>query len=114
MSRPHAPGQISLAELLTRSQGPDDLPEDDGLHGLHAKLYDLYIKVHKITREEKATTPKMEDKMAYFMLVSSKVCGYNLKDFFIQWGFKLPQEAFDALDALNLPEPEIDLLKLRE
>jgi hypothetical protein len=75
---------------------------------------EFYIKVHQLAREENVKTPKRDDKMAYFMLISSKACGYNLKDFFIQWGFKLPQEAFDALDALNLPEPEIDLLKLRE
>jgi len=75
---------------------------------------EFYIKVHQLAREEKVKTPKRDDKMAYFMLISSKACGYNLKDFFIQWGFKLPQEDFDALDALNLPEPEIDLLKLRE
>ena len=48
------------------------------------------------------------------MLVSSKASGHNLKDFFIQWDFKLPQEDFDALDALNLPDPTIDLLRLRE
>jgi len=75
---------------------------------------EFYIKVHQLAREEKVRTPLRDDKMAYFMLISSKACGYNLKDFFIQWGFKLPQEDFDALDALSLPEPEIDLLKLRE
>jgi len=75
---------------------------------------EFYIKIHKLAREEKVTAPKRDDKMAYFMLVSSKASGYNLKDFFIQWGFKLPQEDFDALDALNLPDPTIDLLKLRE
>ncbi|MBT3242909.1 MAG: hypothetical protein HN352_07160 [Bacteroidetes bacterium] len=48
------------------------------------------------------------------MLISSKASGYNLKDFFMQWGFKLPQEDFDALDDLNLQDPTIDLLKLRE
>ena len=52
--------------------------------------------------------------MAYFMLVSSQASGYNLKNFFTQWGFKLPQVDFDALDALNLPEPTIDLLALTE
>jgi hypothetical protein len=75
---------------------------------------EFYIKVHQLAREEKVRIPNRDDKMAYFMLISSKACGYNLNDFFIQWGFKLPQEDFDALDALSLPEPEIDLLILRE
>jgi len=83
---------------------------------------EFYIKVHQLSREDNGESQRVKsrsfnygnEKMAYFMLISSKACGYNLKDFFIQWGFKLPQEAFDALDALNLPDPEIDLLKLRE
>jgi len=84
---------------------------------------EFYIKVHKLSREDNASpTPTVkpryessgEDKMAYFMLVSSQAAGYNLKNFFTQWGFKLAQEDFDALDTLNLPEPEIDLLVLRE
>ena len=83
----------------------------------------FYINVHKLSREDNASlTPTVkpryessgEAKMAYFMLVSSQASGYNLKDFFTQWGLKLPQEDFDALDALNLPEPTIDLLALRE
>jgi len=84
---------------------------------------EFYIKVHKLSREDNASpTPTVgpryqstgEDKMAYFMLVSSQASGYNLKDFFTEWGFKLPQEAYDNLDALNLPDPDIDLLGLRE
>ncbi len=75
---------------------------------------EFYIKVHRLTREEKAETPETEHKMAYFILVSSKASGYNLKDFFTEWGFKIHQKHFDALDALNLPKPTIDLLALRE
>ena len=48
------------------------------------------------------------------MLISSLASRYNLKDFFVEWGFKLPKEDFDALDDLNLPRPAIDLLTLRE
>ncbi len=83
---------------------------------------EFYIKVHKLSREDNGESMEVKardfrykkEKMAYFTLISSKASGYNLKDFFIQWGFKLPQEAFNALDSLNLPDPTIDLLKLRE
>jgi hypothetical protein len=83
---------------------------------------EFYIKVHQLSREDNGESQKVKarnfrygnEKMAYFMLISSKASGYNLKNFFIQWGFKLPQEDFDALDALDLPDPTIDLLKLRE
>lgn len=79
---------------------------------------EFYIKVHKLARE---ANPRVESRtetgdlqMAHFMLLASEASGYNLKGFFRQWGFKLPQKDFDALDALNLPQPTIDLLKLRE
>lgn len=84
---------------------------------------EFYIKVHKLAREDNAkpnprVKPRYEstgdEQMAHFMLLASEASGYNLENFFREWGFKLPQEDFDALDALGLPEPEIDLLLLRE
>jgi hypothetical protein len=84
---------------------------------------EFYIKVHQLAREDNAkpdprVKPRYEstgdEQMAHFMLLSSQASGYNLKTFFTQWGFKLPQEDYDALEALNLPEPEIDLISLRE
>jgi hypothetical protein len=83
---------------------------------------EFYIKVHQLAREDNAKTdPRIEardlnteNQMANFMLLSSEASGYNLKHFFRQWGFKLPQEYFDVLDALNLPEAEMDLISLRE
>ena len=84
---------------------------------------EFYIKTHQLAREDNAkpdprVKPRYEstgdEQMAHFMLLSSEASGYDLKNFFRQWGFKLPQEDFDALDALNLPEPGIDLISLRE
>jgi len=84
---------------------------------------EFYINVHKLAREENAKPdPRVlpryqstgDEQMAHFMLLASEASGYNLKNFFIQWGFILPQEDFDALDALGFPEPSIDLLSLRE
>jgi hypothetical protein len=84
---------------------------------------EFYIKVHQLAREDNAkpdprVKPRNEstgdEQMAHFMLLSSAASGYDLINFFRQWGFKLPQEDFDALDALNLPEPGVDLISLRE
>lgn len=75
---------------------------------------EFYIKLHKQTRKDKAVTKTKEDMMGYFMLASSKASGHNLKKFFRQWGFKLPKKSYDALDALNLPEPDGDLISLRQ
>jgi len=83
---------------------------------------EFYIQVHKLAREDNAKpNPRVpprsldtEAQMANFMILASEASGYNLKSFFQEWGFVLPQERFDALDALNLPDPEIDLISLRE
>jgi len=84
---------------------------------------EFYIKVHKLAREENAKPdPRVlpryqstgDEQMAHFMLLACEASGYNLRNFFTQWGFILPQEDFDALDALGFPEPTIDLLSLRE
>ena len=84
---------------------------------------EFYIKLHKLAREDNAKpNPRIKprygstgnEQMAHFMLLATEASGYNLKDFFTQWGFRLPPKDFNTLDALNLPEPTIDLLKLRE
>ncbi|MCL6266907.1 M60 family metallopeptidase [Flagellimonas myxillae] len=75
---------------------------------------DFFKNLHKNTREERAVLAGNEEKMAYFMLKASEVSGNNLKDFFQQWGFVLEDAHFDALDALGLPQPTLDLTTLRD
>ena len=83
---------------------------------------EFYIKVHQLAREDNAKTePRIaardldtENQMANFMVLASQASGYNLTNFFREWGFVLPQEDYDALASLILPEPEIDLISLRE
>jgi len=83
---------------------------------------EFYIEVHQLAREDNAKAdPRIEardentdNQMANFMVLSSQASGYDLTNFFREWGFILPQEDYDALDALNLPDPEIDLISLRE
>jgi hypothetical protein len=55
-----------------------------------------------------------ENQMTNFMVLASQASGYDLTSFFREWGFVLPQEDYDLLAALKLPEPEIDLITLRE
>ena len=83
---------------------------------------EFYIGVHKLAREDNAKpnprveprTENTESQMANFMILASQASGHNLGDFFREWGFVLPQKDYDALAALNLPDPEIDLIALRE
>jgi hypothetical protein len=83
---------------------------------------EFYIEVHQLAREDnakadpriKARDENTDNQMANFMVLSSQASGYDLTNFFREWGFMLPQEDYDALDALNLPDPEIDLISLRE
>jgi hypothetical protein len=82
---------------------------------------EFYIKVHQLAREDnakpepriKARDLDTENQMANFMALASQASGYNLTNFFREWGFVLSQEDHDLLAALNLPEPEIDLIALR-
>ena len=83
---------------------------------------EFYIEVHQLAREDNAKPDSRieardldtENQMANFMVLSSQASGYDLTNFFKQWGFVLPQEDYDALSALNLPPPENDLISLRE
>ncbi len=83
---------------------------------------EFYIKVHQLAREDnakpepriKARDLDTENQMANFMVLASQASGYDLTRFFREWGFVLSQEDYDALSALNLPAPVIDLISLRE
>jgi hypothetical protein len=83
---------------------------------------EFYIELHQLAREDNAKPdPRVEARdlnaekqMANFMILASESSGHDLTNFFREWGFVLPQKHYDALAALNLPAPEIDLLSLRE
>ena len=83
---------------------------------------DFYIKLHQLAREDNAKPdPRIAardldigNQMTNFMVLASQASGHDLTNFFREWGFVLPQESYDALAALNLPEAESDLLSLRE
>jgi len=82
----------------------------------------FYIKLHQLAREDNAKpAPRVVarnmdagSQMTSFMVLASQASGYDLTNFFREWGFVLPQESYDALDGLNLSEPDVDPLLLRE
>lgn len=83
---------------------------------------EFYVKVHKLAREDNAKPdPRIKARvldagkqMTNFMVLASQASGYDLTNFFREWGFVLPQNSYDALAGLDLPEPDTDLLLLRE
>lgn len=87
--------------------------------GLYQQLWlqygdSFFIDLHKKVREENKNIGTDQEKMAYFMLKASEVTQNNLKQFFKKWGFVIDSQHFEALDALGLPEPSVDLTTLRE
>lgn len=52
--------------------------------------------------------------MRYFILKASKVTQNDLSSFFRQWGFAIEESYYNAITELGYPEPEVDLIKLRE
>ena len=75
---------------------------------------DFFINLHKKAREEAKGLSSDEEKMAYFILKASEVSGNNLNIFFKEWGLKLPEASFEAVDNLNLPLPSEDLTLLQD
>jgi hypothetical protein len=83
---------------------------------------EFYIKLHQLARVDNAKPdPRVEARdlnaekqMANFMVLASQASGYDLTNFFREWGFVLPQANYDVLADLDLPEPDSDPLLLRE
>ncbi len=50
---------------------------------------EFYHRLHRITREEEVSGGSDEERSAYFVLKSCQLTGYDLRDFFKEWGFLL-------------------------
>jgi len=60
---------------------------------------DFYKTLHRITREEKVTSGSSEERSAYLIWKSSQITGYDLREFFNQWGIRVNDEELkDVLD----------------
>lgn len=75
---------------------------------------DLYIKLSRLTREERPTVSSDEEKMRYFMLNTCEIVQKDLSDFFRKWGFVVNESIYTAIADLNLPAPDVDLTTLRD
>jgi hypothetical protein len=69
---------------------------------------------HKAYRVEKPVLADDAAKMRWFMLNSCKTSGRNLTAFFKKWGMPVPQSVYDEIQALNLPQPTLDITTLRD
>ncbi|NQX39200.1 hypothetical protein HQN84_10100 [Pedobacter steynii] len=87
--------------------------------GLFQQLYlafgdAFFIKVHKYYRENVISVANDEEEKRLFMINASKLSNKNLVSFFKAWGFTVNASVYDEINALNLPEPAVDLTTLRD
>jgi hypothetical protein len=54
---------------------------------------EFYKTLHRIVREEKVLGGGADERRAYLILKSSQITGYNLTEFFNQWGIRVTDEA---------------------
>ncbi|MFV5995492.1 M60 family metallopeptidase [Streptomyces sp. NPDC056231] len=72
---------------------------------------DFWPRMHKLVREENPQSDYTENDKRYRALAtySSRVCGYDLTDFFVNtWAFPIDAVGKAELAALNLPKPPVD------
>ena len=74
----------------------------------------FFVNLHQKVREENKSISSKNEKMGYFMLKEAEVTQNDLSDFFRQWGFAINESYYNAVTELGFPEPEVDLIGLRE
>jgi hypothetical protein len=60
---------------------------------------DFYPKLHRYNREH---NPELGDRQQYFILLSSRISGYDLRPFFVAWGMSVSPQTEDAIAKLKL------------
>ncbi|MDR2513349.1 MAG: M60 family metallopeptidase [Puniceicoccales bacterium] len=60
---------------------------------------DFYPKLHRYNREH---NPEQEDRQQYFIQLSSRISGYDLRPFFEAWGLSVSPQTEDAISKLKL------------
>ena len=61
---------------------------------------DFYKRLHRITREEQVTGGSEQDRRLYLIWKASQLTGYDLREFFNQWGIRVTDAACrDTLQA---------------
>ncbi|WP_291906902.1 M60 family metallopeptidase [Chitinophaga sp. CB10] len=74
----------------------------------------FYHTLHKRNRDEAPAPSGDEAEMRLFMTYACQISGYNLGNFFRNWGLNVSQSVYDELDALGLPQPPVDPATLRD
>jgi hypothetical protein len=83
---------------------------------------DFYKRLHRIAREEEVTGGSEQDRRLYLIWKASQIAGYDLREFFDQWGIRVTEQAYeDSLQAkfgralsrgavITLPKPADSLI----
>ncbi|CCH02079.1 Protein FAM115A [Fibrella aestuarina BUZ 2] len=74
----------------------------------------LFSKLSTKTRDTRPAITSDADKMRYFMLSVSEITQKDLSDFFRKWGFKVDESVYQAIAAMKLPAPAVDITTLRD
>jgi hypothetical protein len=56
----------------------------------------FYKRLHRVTREEQVVSGSEQDRRLYLIWKASQVSGYDLREFFNQWGIRVTDEAYRA------------------
>jgi uncharacterized protein (TIGR02145 family) len=79
----------------------------DQLHIIFGDVF--YQRLHRITREEQVSGGSDDERRAFFALKACQISGYDLRDYFYKWGYKLSaydQSVVDkAVSDSNLLKP---------
>ncbi|RIJ46323.1 T9SS C-terminal target domain-containing protein [Maribellus luteus] len=85
---------------------------------------DFYKKLHRVTREEGTVGGSENERRRYLIWKASKISGYDLREFFNQWGIRLSsdydkdilntktEEAVEAGKMVDLPHPVSEIIKV--
>ena len=85
---------------------------------------DFYKKLHQVTREEGVVGGSESERRKYLIWKASKISGYDLREFFNQWGIRLTtdydkgildkkvEEAMEAGKIVELPHSVSDLVQV--
>ncbi|WP_421940477.1 M60 family metallopeptidase [Pedobacter sp.] len=74
----------------------------------------FYHQLHKATRIENPSVNTDEEKMRFFMLKACNISGKDLTVFFRKWGFRVNENIYTEISALNLPQPVVEPSTLSE
>ncbi len=81
-----------------------------------AYSWDFYTDVHTYYREmpDDQLPQSTQEQIDTFVVTASKLSGENLLEFFEKWAVGYSDKAREKVEAMNLPQPDEEVWKLRE